>query len=446
MSKLKIIGGKKLKGEVTVQGAKNEALQIISATLLTDEECIIYNVPDIVDVNNLLNILKLAGAEIHHHPLSQGDGKNTISITCKNINAKFFLSEEWKVEAGKLRGSIMLMGPALARFGAVAIPTFGGDKIGKRPIDTHINGFKELGYIVSPIAIVSGLSPRPFPQEMEGKQKILMEEASVTGTANLIMAAVFLNQEIEIYNTACEPYIEQLCKMLNSMGMSIDGIGTNRLNIKRKSEIQQLIGVEHTILPDFIEVASFVGLATITDSDVWIRGCGVEHLGMTLLPFKKLGINFEIVGDDIHVFNNREYIVSTYSNGEPLSIYSATWPMVSPDILSILLVVAIQAHGTVLVHEKMYESRLFFTDKLIGMGAQIVLCDPHRALVVGLNRNKKLQARKMDSPDIRAGMALLIAALAAEGESIIDNAEQIDRGYEKLVERLATLGAQIERI
>ena len=285
-----------------------------------------------------------------------------------------------------------------------------------------------------------------------------MEEASVTGTANLLLASAFAKNEIEIYNAACEPYIEQLCKMLNTMGMQIEGAGTNRLKINNKSTNLQILaeidlnkslvltGITHTILSDFIEVASFIGLAAVTDSDIWIRGCGVEHLGMTLLPFKKLGVNFEIVGDDIHVYNNKEYIVVTYSNGEPLTIYSEPWPKVSPDILSILLVVAIQSHGTVLIHEKMYESRLFFTDKLIGMGAQIVLCDPHRAIVVGLNRNKKLTARKMDSPDIRAGMALVIAALAAEGESIIDNAEQIDRGYEKLVERLALLGAQIERI
>ncbi len=432
MSKLKIQGGKKLQGEVQVQGAKNEALQIVSATLLTEEECVIHNVPDIVDVNNLLKILKLAGAEININ-------KNTVAITCKCIDPDFFLSEIWKVEAGKLRGSITLMGPALARFGAVAIPTFGGDKIGKRPIDTHINGFINLGYKYKNNILFKVSNQNP-------KSNILMEEASVTGTANLIMASAFLNKEIEIYNAACEPYIEQLCKMLNSMGMSVEGTGTNRLVLTVNPTPKILKGVEHTVLPDFIDVASFIGLAAITDSDIWIRGCGIEHLGMTLLPFKKIGVNFEIVDDDIHIFNNREYVVSTYSNGEPLSIYSATWPMISPDILSILLVTAVQAHGTVLIHEKMYESRLFFTDKLIGMGAQIVLCDPHRAIVVGLNRNKKLSARNMDGPDIRAGMALVIAALSADGESIIDNAEQIDRGYEKLVERLAALGAQIERI
>ena len=444
MSKLKIQGGKRLQGEVKVQGSKNEALQIISATLLTDQECVIHNVPDIVDVNNLLNILILAGAKVNKIET------NSLSIICKDIDSQFFLSEKWKEEAGKLRGSITLLGPALARFGAVAIPTFGGDKIGKRPIDTHINGFVDLGYVYKD-GILSGKS-------ITTHKKILLEEASVTGTANLIMVSAFSEIEIEIYNAACEPYIEQLCKMLNTMGMHIEGAGTNRLKINNKSTNLQILaeidlnkslvltGITHTILSDFIEVASFIGLAAVTDSDIWIRGCGVEHLGMTLLPFKKLGVNFEIVGDDIHVYNNKEYIVVTYSNGEPLTIYSEPWPKVSPDILSILLVVAIQSHGTVLIHEKMYESRLFFTDKLIGMGAQIVLCDPHRAIVVGLNRNKKLTARKMDSPDIRAGMALVIAALAAEGESIIDNAEQIDRGYEKLVERLALLGAQIERI
>ena len=434
MSKLKIQGGNKLKGEISVQGAKNEALQIISATLLTDQECVIHNVPDIVDVNNLLNILILAGAKVNKIDT------NSLSIICKDVDLQFFLSEKWKEEAGKLRGSITLLGPALARFGAVAIPTFGGDKIGKRPIDTHINGFLDLGYEYKD-GVLSG-------KVTEVDKNILLEESSVTGTANLLLASAFAQNEIEIYNAACEPYIEQLCQMLNTMGMNIDGAGTNRLILKPTSKFA--LGKEtlitHTILPDFIEVASFVGLAAVTDSDIWIRGCGVEHLGMTLLPFKKLGVNFEIVDDDIHVYNNKEYIVVTYSNGEPLTIYSEPWPKVSPDILSILLVVAIQAHGTVLIHEKMYESRLFFTDKLIGMGAQIILCDPHRAIVVGLNRNKKLIARKMDSPDIRAGMALVIAALAAEGESTIDNAEQIDRGYEKLVERLALLGAQIERV
>ena len=437
MSKLKIQGGKKLQGEVKVQGAKNEALQIISATLLTDQECVIHNVPDIIDVSNLLNILKLAGAEVNKIET------NSLSIKCKDIDSQFFLSEKWKEEAGKLRGSITLMGPALARFGTVAIPTFGGDKIGKRPIDTHINGFAELGYVLK-----NNILEKDVVVTKNKFKKILLEEASVTGTANLIMASASSDREIEIYNAACEPYIEQLCQMLNSMGMQIDGAGTNRLMLRpiSKSAFAKEMSISHTILPDFIEVASFIGLAAITDSDIWIRGCGVEHLGMTLIAFKKLGVNFEIVDDDIHVYNNREYIVITYSNGEPLTIYSEPWPKVSPDILSILLVVAIQSHGTVLIHEKMYESRLFFTDKLIGMGAQIVLCDPHRAIVVGLNRNKKLSARKMDSPDIRAGMALVIAALSAEGESIVENAEQIDRGYEKLVERLAALGAQIERI
>ena len=463
MSKLKIQGGKKLQGEVKVQGSKNEALQIISATLLTDQECVIHNVPDIVDVNNLLSILTLAGAKVNKIET------NSLFITCKDIDSQFFLSEQWKEEAGKLRGSITLLGPALARFGAVAIPTFGGDKIGKRPIDTHINGFIELGYVLENNILKRENKNKEIEKEgydgeeyislkEKSKHMVLMEEASVTGTANLLMALAYTKNEIEIYNTACEPYIEQLCKMLNTMGMHIEGAGTNRLKINNKSTNLQMMaetdlnkslvltGITHTILSDFIEVASFIGLAAVTDSDIWIKNCGIEHLGMTLLPFEKLGVNFEIVGDNIHIFDNKEYIVSTYSNGEPLTIYSAIWPAVSPDILSILLVVAIQSHGTVLIHEKMYESRLFFTDKLIGMGAQIILCDPHRAIVVGLNRNKKLSARKMDSPDIRAGMALVIAALAAEGESTIDNAEQIDRGYEKLVERLALLGAQIERI
>ncbi len=447
MSKLKINGGIKLKGDIKVQCAKNEALQIISATLLTKEECIIHNVPDIIDVNNLLNILKLAGAEVSIN-------KNTIKIKCENINDSFFLSDEWKSEAGKLRGSITLMGPALSRFGEVAIPTFGGDKIGKRPIDTHINALIELGYKYDGQKVyhdrVIGI---------DNVKSILLEEPSVTGTANILLASAFIKNKIRIDNTASEPYIEQLADMLNKMGMNIYGAGTNRIIINnitegmsnKKSEFVDSLcypmkGVEHFLLPDFIEVASFISLATITNSDIWIRDCGINNLGMTLLPFKKLGINFDIVGDDIHIYNNDEYMVSTYSNGEPLTIYSWTWPSVSPDILSLLLVVAIQAHGTVLIHEKMYESRLFFTDKLIGMGAQIILCDPHRAIVVGLNRNKKLQARKMEGPDIRAGMALVIAALSAEGESIIDNAEQIDRGYEDLVGRLRALGADIEKI
>ncbi len=479
MSKLKIKGGIKLKGEVIVQGSKNEALQIISATLLTKEECIIHNVPNIIDVNNLLNIFKLAGAEIKREKEStdiskQGfDSKNSVIIKCENINGDFFLSEEWKSEAGKLRGSITLMGPALARFGAVAIPTFGGDKIGKRPIDTHINGFVALGYIYDGEKLYRSEIDSSYikhKQEIDAIYKensdnwqvsyknienqkvkcILLEEASVTGTANMLLAASNTKEKLIINNVACEPYIEQLATMLNSMGMNIQGAGTNRIiinNTKEKNfEQGSLKGVEHRVLSDFLEVASFLALAAITNSDIFIKGCSVDNLGMTLLPFKKLGINFDVVGDDIHVYNNDEYRVSTYSNGEPLTIYSEPWPKVSPDILSLLLVAAIQSHGTVLIHEKMYESRLFFTDKLIGMGAQIILCDPHRAIVVGLNRNKKLQARKMDGPDIRAGMALVIAALSAEGESVIDNAEQIDRGYENLVERLRALGADIEKV
>ena len=485
MSKLKIKGGIKLSGEVKVQGAKNEALQIISATLLTKDECIIHNVPDIIDVNNLLNILKLAGAEVTRN-------KNIVNIKCENINAEFFLGEEWKSEAGKLRGSITLMGSVLSRFGAVAIPTFGGDKIGKRPIDTHINGFIALGYHYNGVYIYNETRKQEFNHDhtkIEDKNQhdslivsykaddniesienkkikcILLEEASVTGTANMLLASAFIKSKTIIDNAACEPYIEQLAKMLNAMGMHIAGAGTNRLIInqelkldisnleskleKKEKDIDSSIsmrGVEHTVLPDFIEVASFISLAAITNSDIFIRGCSVENLGMTLLPFRRLGINFDVVGDDVHVYDNDEYKVSTYSNGEPLTIYSEPWPKVSPDILSLLLVAAIQSHGTVLIHERMYESRLFFTDKLIGMGAQIILCDPHRAIVVGLNRNKKLQARKMDGPDIRAGMALVIAALSAEGESIIDNAEQIDRGYEDLVGRLRALGADVEKI
>ncbi len=448
MSKLKIQGGKKLKGEVKVQGSKNEALQIISATLLTKEECIIHNVPDIVDVNNLLNILQLSGAEVKR----DSSDKNIVKIKCENINGDFFLSEDWKREAGKLRGSITLMGAVLSRFGSVSIPVFGGDKIGKRPIDTHINGFIELGYQYDGEKVFDYTSGHDYNQ-------ILLEESSVTGTANMLLASAFIKSKIRIDNAACEPYIEQLSKMLNSLGMTIEGAGTNRLIINSaydkdrtkletvlKIEIEITKKVEHTILPDFLEVASFLALAAITDSDIWIRDCSIDNLGMTLLPFKKLGINFDIVNDDIHVHSNGEYIVSTYTNGEPLTIYSEPWPKVSPDILSLLLVAAVQSHGTVLIHERMYESRLFFTDKLIGMGAQIILCDPHRAVVVGLNRNKKLLARRMEGPDIRAGMALVIAALSADGESIIENAEQVDRGYEDLVGRLVRLGASIERV
>ena len=502
MSKLKIKGGSKLKGEVKVQGAKNEALQIISATLLTTRECIIHNVPNIVDVNNLLNILKLAGAQIERNG---NVSQNTVSIKCKNIESQFFLSEDWKREAGKLRGSITLMGPVLSRFGAVAIPTFGGDKIGKRPIDTHINGFIALGYHYNGDFVYSDARKHEFNHDhtktedknqrdslivtyrncdydtsdngdamggnvnnsnSDGTKKIkciLLEEASVTGTANMILAAYNFKEKIVLSNMAAEPYIEQLCIFLEKLEMNIIGRGTskiklnyegnNSLSINRNVALGKKFDynnsnnvVTHYVLPDFIEVASFLSLASITDSDMWIRGCGVENLGMTLLPFRRLGINFDIINDDIHVYDNREYTVSTYSNGEPLTIYSEPWPKVSPDILSLLLVAAIQSHGTVLIHEKMYESRLFFTDKLIGMGAQIILCDPHRAIVVGLNRNKILQARRMDGPDIRAGMALVIAALSADGESIIDNAEQIDRGYENLVERLVALGAQVERV
>lgn len=435
MSKLKIKGGAKLSGEVKVQGAKNEALQIVAATLLTRGEVIINNLPNILDVNNLLHILQLAGAIVHRDETND----NRVTIRCEHIDGDFFLSEVWKVEAGKLRGSIMLMGPALSRFGAVAIPTFGGDKIGKRPIDTHLHAFQSLGYKYE-----NNIVYRDQDFSIKDK-KILLEEASLTGTANMIMASAIVRERLIIYNAASEPYIEQLCRLLNKLGLNIDGYGTNRLIIENNFELKE-INASHEVLPDLIEVASFVSLAAVTNSDVWIRGCSIENLGMTLWPFRKLGINFDIVDDDIHVHDNNEYTVSTYMNGEPLTIYSEPWPKVSPDILSLVLVAAVQSRGTVLIHEKMYESRLFFVDKLIGMGAQIILCDPHRAVIVGLNRNKKLQARSMDGPDIRAGMALLIAALSAEGVSTIDNAEQIDRGYEKLVDRLHALGADIERI
>lgn len=449
MSKYKIIGGRKLSGEIKIQGAKNEALQIICASLLTEEKVTIHNVPDILDVRNLYKILELSGAIVNFE-------NGTLTIECKNIKDNFFISEEWMGAAGKLRGSLMLLGPALARFKKVKVPIFGGDKIGKRPIDTHLDGFVKLGYSYSDGAL--------YYDESNFKNvntyPIILEEPSVTGTANILLAAAHSEKAVVIYNAACEPYIEQLCKLLRSMGAKIAGDSTNRLNVIGTSKLS---GAVHTVLPDFVEVASFVSLAAITNSQIIIKGIkyyntddiNVDNIGQTLIPFKKLGINFNIIENEIaknvfessiQMLDNTKYVVSTFSSGEVLHIYDAPWPNISPDILSVLLTVALQAKGTVLIHQKMFESRLYFVDKLIGMGAQIILCDPHRAIVVGLNRKKKLTGTKLESPDIRAGMALLIAAISAEGESIISNADQIERGYENILARLQSLGVQIEQV
>lgn len=453
MSQYKIIGGNSLSGEIKIQGSKNEALQIICASLLTDEEVIIYNIPDILDVKNLYKILELAGADINFED-------NTLKIKCKDISSEFFVSDEWMMAAGKLRGSLMLLGSALSRFGKVKVPIFGGDKIGKRPIDTHIDGFLKLGYSFKDGILYC--DENVFKNT--NTSTIILEEPSVTGTANILLAASMSKRLTVIYNAACEPYIEQLCRMLNRMGVLIAGHSTNRLTLIGESK-SKLIGVTHTILPDFIEVASFISLAAITNSELIIKGISVrdesnlidptvDNIGQTLVPFKKLGIKFELVerkeGDglvftDIKMGDNSNYTVTSYSSGEVLHIYDAPWPNISPDILSVLLVAATQAKGSVLIHQKMFESRLYFVDKLIGMGAQIIQCDPHRAIVLGLNRKKELTGARLDSPDIRAGMALLIAAISAKGESIINNAEQIERGYENIIERLKLVGVQIEK-
>ena len=429
-----IRGGKKLSGEITPQGAKNEALQILCAVLLTSEPVRISNIPDIKDVNRLIEILQDFGVKVIKN------GKGDFTFQADNIHFDYIKSKEFRKDGAKLRGSVMLLGPMLARFGEAYMPTPGGDKIGRRRLDTHFQGFVELG------AEFNFNEEESFytltAKELNGKF-ILLEEASVTGTANIIMAAVLAKGTTQIYNAACEPYLQQLCKMLNRMGAKITGIGSNLLTIEG---VESLRGTEHVLLPDMVEIGSWIGLAAMTKSEITIKNVNWEQLGIIPDTFQKLGLKLERKVDDIYIPSQENYKIQKFIDGSILTVSDAPWPGFTPDLLSIILVVATQAKGSVLVHQKMFESRLFFVDKLIDMGAQIILCDPHRATVIGLNHETPLRGTTLISPDIRAGNALLIAALSAEGKSIIHNIEQIDRGYEDIEGRLKAIGADIERI
>jgi UDP-N-acetylglucosamine 1-carboxyvinyltransferase len=434
MNRFEIQGGKRLHGEIVPQGAKNEALQILCAVLLTPEECIIHNVPDIVDVNKLIDLLAALGVTVNKL------GNGSWSFKADNVDVDFLVSEEFKKKGSALRGSVMIVGPLLTRFGRGYIPKPGGDKIGRRRMDTHFIGFQKLGANFDFDSVDSFY-------KVEAKQLVgdymLLDEASVTGTANILMAATMAKGKTTIFNAACEPYIQQLCKMLNSMGAKISGVGSNLLTIEG---VEELGGCTHRMLPDMIEIGSFIGLAAMTQSNIRIKDTGYDHLGVIPDVFRKLGIEVIRDGDDIVIPQQDSYTIDKYIDGSILTVSDAPWPGFTPDLLSIILVVATQANGSVLVHQKMFESRLFFVDKLIDMGAQIILCDPHRATIIGLNRKNQLRGIRMTSPDIRAGVSLLIAALSAEGKSIIDNIEQIDRGYQNIDTRLQALGADIKRV
>jgi len=434
MTSFRVTGGRQLKGEITPQGAKNEALQVLCATLLTSYPVTLRNIPDILDVNNLIDLLRSLGVEVER--LSP----DTYRFTARQVNIDFLLTEEFSKRSGSLRGSLMIIGPLLARFGKGYIPRPGGDKIGRRRMDTHINGLVSLG------ASFDYEFTREFyklhAEKLTGCS-LLLEEASVTGTANILMAAVLAKGKTTIYHAACEPYVQQLCHMLNRMGARISGISSNLLTIEG---VDALGGCEHTLLPDMIEVGSFIGLAAMTRSEITIKNVSWENLGIIPSVFRRIGIAFEKRGDDIYVPGNPHYQVETFIDGSILTVDDAPWPGFTPDLISVVLVVATQARGSVLIHQKMFESRLFFVDKLIDMGAQIILCDPHRATVIGLDNQIRLRPTTMTSPDIRAGVALLIAALSASGTSIIHNIDQIDRGYERIDDRLNALGAEIQRI
>lgn len=434
MSIFKIEGGHRLQGEIVPQGAKNEALQIVCATLLTASKVTISNIPDIRDVNKLIFILGELGVKI------EKIDPNTYTFQADDINLKYLESLAFKKDGSSLRGSIMIVGPLLTRFGKGYIPRPGGDKIGRRRLDTHFEGFIRLGakFRYNREESFYGVEA----EELHGTE-MLLDEASVTGTANILMAAVLAKGETIIYNAACEPYIQQLCKMLVSMGAVIDGIGSNRLIVHGVSELG---GCEHRILPDMIEIGSWIGMAAMTRSELTIKNVSWKDLGLIPNVFRKLGIELQQVNDDIHIPAQKNYEIQGYLDGSILTVSDAPWPGFTPDLLSIVLVVATQAKGSVLIHQKMFESRLFFVDKLIDMGAKVILCDPHRATVIGMNHESSLKATTMSSPDIRAGISLLIAALSAKGTSIIHNIDQIDRGYENIDERLRSLGAKIERI
>ena len=427
-------GGKSLKGEIIPQGAKNEALQIICATLLTPEKVTVSNIPDISDVNNLIELIRSLGVIISK------ETESVISFEAVNINLSYLQTAQFRNQSASLRGSIMIVGPLLARFGSAFIPKPGGDKIGRRRVDTHFTGFQKLG------ARFEFDTTDPFYKveapSLSGAY-IHLDEASVTGTANIIMASVLAKGRTTIYNAACEPYIQQLCRMLVSMGARIDGVGSNLLYI---DGVKQLGGCHHTILPDMIEIGSFIGLAAMTGSEITIKNVSFENLGIIPDSFRRLGIKFERKADDIYIPGQEHYEIETFIDGSIMTIADAIWPGLTPDLLSVFLVTATQAKGAVLIHQKMFESRLFFVDKLIDMGAQIILCDPHRATVIGLDKMIRLRGTTMSSPDIRAGVALLIAALSAEGKSVIHNIEQIDRGYQNIDIRLNALGADITRV
>ena len=434
MSSFKIKGGQKLKGEITPQGAKNEALQVICVPLLTSEPVTIHNVPDILDVNKLIELVGDLGCKVEKL------GTGSFRFTAANVNTGFLKTVIYRKKAAALRGSVMLLGPILARFGEANIPKPGGDKIGRRRLDTHFIGFQNLGAKFNYNADENLYNIDA--SHLKGCY-MLLDEASVTGTANIIMAAVMAKGTTTIYNAACEPYLQQLCNMLNRMGAKISGIGSNLISIEG---VEKLHGTEHTLLPDMIEIGSFIGLAAMTQSEVTIKNCRIDMLGIIPEIFRRLGIKMEFRGDDIHIPAQERYEIETFIDGSILTVADAPWPGFTPDLLSIVLVVATQAKGNVLIHQKMFESRLFFVDKLIDMGGQIILCDPHRASIMGLDRKQLLRGIKMSSPDIRAGVALLIAALSASGESEISNVEQIDRGYQNIEGRLRKLGAQIERV
>ncbi|MGB7842507.1 MAG: UDP-N-acetylglucosamine 1-carboxyvinyltransferase [Salinimicrobium sp.] len=437
MGTFQIEGGHSLKGEINPQGAKNEALQILCAVLLTPEKVTIHNIPDILDVNKLIHLLRQLGVKVEKL------GKGSYTFQSDELDLDYLKSQKFKEEGSGLRGSIMIVGPMLGRFGHGYIPRPGGDKIGRRRLDTHFEGFIKLGakFRYNQEERFYGVEA---PEEGLKGTYMLLEEASVTGTANIIMAAVLAKGKTTIYNAACEPYLQQLCNMLNRMGASIEGIGSNLLHIEG---VESLGGCTHTVLPDMIEIGSWIGLAAMTKSEITIKNVAWEHLGLIPSAFRKLGINLEKRGDDIYIPpHTNGYEVQSFIDGSIMSLSDAPWPGFTPDLLSIMLVVATQAKGEVLIHQKMFESRLFFVDKLIDMGAKIILCDPHRATVIGHDFKSRLKATTMSSPDIRAGISLLIAALSAKGTSVIHNIEQIDRGYENIDERLRAIGAKIKRV
>lgn len=429
-----IEGGRPLRGTITPQGAKNEALEVIAAVLLTPEPVRITNIPDILDVNNLIRLLQDVGVKVMRN------GKGDFTFQADELNLEFLASDEYVKKCAALRGSVLMMGPLLARFGKAVVAEPGGDKIGRRRLDTHFLGFKNLG------AEFNSDDERHVynieAEKLHGTY-MLLDEASVTGTANVVMAAVLAEGTTTIYNAACEPYIQQLCHLLNAMGANISGIASNLLTIVG---VEKLHGATHRILPDMIEVGSFIGMAAMVGDGIRIKDCAVKQLGVIPDAFRRLGMQIDVDGDDLYIPHQSHYVVDSFIDGSIMTLADAPWPGLTPDLLSVLIVVATQARGSVLVHQKMFESRLFFVDKLIDMGAQIILCDPHRCVIVGHDRNKQLRAGRMSSPDIRAGIALLIAALGAKGTSRIDNIAQIDRGYEDIEARLNALGAKISRV